>query len=134
VPRGLFRLRELGVVGVAAGLTQLGRALWLSPGTFLLLLLPVWLYFALMCREFFVRKRLKGHPFACMWSHMLIMPLIDFYVTSCDWLAAGTAAPEGLLWFLLVSFFNGIVIEMGRKICAPEVHARHQIQMRHETL
>ena len=119
VPRGLVRLRELGIIGVCAGLVQLGLALWLHGGM-VLLLLPVWLYLALMCREFFMRRWLKSHPFTYMWSHMLIMPMIDLYVTSCDWRAAGAAAPAGLLWFLLVSFFNGIVIEMGRKIRAPE--------------
>jgi hypothetical protein len=119
VPRGLVRLSELGIVGCAAGLAQLALALWLRPGM-VLLLVPVWLYLGLMCREFFVRDWLKAHPFTYMWSHMLIMPLIDLYVTSCDWRAAGAAPPEGLIWFLLVSFFNGIVIEIGRKIRAPE--------------
>jgi 4-hydroxybenzoate polyprenyltransferase len=28
--------------------------------------------------------------------------------------------PPGLFWFVIVSFFNGIVIEIGRKIRAPE--------------
>jgi hypothetical protein len=119
VPRGLVRLGELGVVGVCAGLVQLALAFWLRP-SMVWLLLPVWLYLALMCREFFVRRWLKAHPFTYMWSHMLIMPLIDLYVTSCDWRAAGAKAPDGLIWFLLVSFFNGIVIEIGRKLRALE--------------
>lgn len=122
VPRGLVGLGELGVVGVAAGLVQIAFAIWLKPAM-ILLLLPVWLYLALMCREFFVRDWLKSHPFTYMWTHMMIMPLIDFYVTSCDWRGATAGyprgAPDGLLWFLLVSFFNGIVIEIGRKIRAP---------------
>ena len=119
VPRGLVRLSELGIVGVAAGLVQLALAVWLQPAM-ILLLLPVWLYLALMCREFFVRRWLKAHPFTYMWTHMMIMPLIDLYVTSCDWRGASAKPPEGLLWFLLVSFFNGIAIEIGRKIRAPE--------------
>src|SRR5262249_36272898 len=28
--------------------------------------------------------------------------------------------PSGLIWFLVVSYFNGIVIEIGRKIRAPK--------------
>jgi 4-hydroxybenzoate polyprenyltransferase len=52
---------------------------------------------------------------------MLIVPLIDLYTTACDWLAAGTDIPHaGLAWFLIVSFFNGLVIELGRKIRAPQ--------------
>ena len=32
----------------------------------------------------------------------------------------GWPPPRGLLWFLLVSLFNGFVIEIGRKIRAPQ--------------
>src|ERR1041384_5316692 len=55
-----------------------------------------------------------------MWTHMMIMPLIDFYATACDWMAADVKTPpDGVIWFLVVSFFNGIVIEIGRKLRAP---------------
>jgi 4-hydroxybenzoate polyprenyltransferase len=54
-----------------------------------------------------------------MWTHMLIMPLIDFYATACEWLVRGASLPGELFWFLLVSFFNGCVIEVGRKLRAP---------------
>jgi 4-hydroxybenzoate polyprenyltransferase len=120
VPRGLVTLRELGAVFVMGGLLQLGLALWLSPLSLTGLLLVVWLYLALMSQEFFVRDWIKARPFTYMWTHMLIMPLIDFYATACDWLAAGLSKPPpGLFWFLVVSFFNGIVIEIGRKLRAP---------------
>jgi 4-hydroxybenzoate polyprenyltransferase len=49
---------------------------------------------------------------------MLILPLIDLYVTACDWWTSGRI-PTGLLWLLLVTFLNGIVIEVGRKLRAP---------------
>lgn len=120
VPRGLVSLRELGLLGALTGLIQLGLALWLEPAL-VWLLLVVWGYMALMSREFFVRTWLKARPAAYLWSHMLIVPLIDLYATACDWLVAGDAAPHGgLIWFLTVSFFNGVVIEVGRKIRAPQ--------------
>ncbi len=119
VPRGLVTLRELGTVGVVGTLIQLGLALWLDP-SLVLLLVPVWLYLGLMTKEFFAREWLKARPFTYMWTHMLIMPLIDLYATACDWLVAGKAPPVGLIWFLVASFFNGIVIEIGRKIRAPK--------------
>ena len=100
----------------------MGLALWLDP-SLVLLLVPVWLYLGLMSKEFFARKWLKARPFTYMWTHMLIMPLIDLYATSCEWMVSGVAPPKGLAWFLLVSFFNGIVIEIGRKIRAPEGEA-----------
>jgi 4-hydroxybenzoate polyprenyltransferase len=49
------------------------------------------------------------------------MPLIDLYATACDWWPAGHhRPPHGLFWFLIVSFFNGLAIEIGRKIRARE--------------
>ena len=119
VPRGLVTLRELGILGFAATLVQLGLALWLH-SALALLLVPAWFYLGLMSKEFFVREWLKARPFTYMWTHMLIMPLVDLYATACDWLVAGASPPRGLAWFLMVSFFNGIIIEIGRKIRGPE--------------
>lgn len=120
VPRGLVSLRELGVLGGVTLVVQLWLAWWLGPVLVPLLLL-VWGYLALMSREFFVRDWLKARPVTYLWSHMLIVPLIDLYTTACDWLVAGADLPHwGLAWFLVVSFFNGVVIELGRKIRAPQ--------------
>lgn len=119
VPRGLVSLRELGWVGVGAAIVQLALALAIRPALALILVL-VWSYLALMSVEFFAPVWLKARPVTYMWSHMLIMPMIDFYATACDWLVRGAELPAGLFWFLLVSFFNGIVIEIGRKTRAPD--------------
>ncbi|MBW4496110.1 MAG: UbiA family prenyltransferase [Oscillatoria princeps RMCB-10] len=119
VPRGLVSLRELGAVGAAGAAIQLAVALWLTPALALLLALA-WFYLALMTQEFFVREWLKAHPLIYMCSHMVIVPVINFYATACDWLSAGAQPPAGLSWFLAASFFNGAVIEIGRKIRAPQ--------------
>jgi 4-hydroxybenzoate polyprenyltransferase len=118
VPRGLIKLRELGWVWAGSALLQLILALLLKPRLAPLLLL-VWVYLSLMSKEFFIRDWLKAHPFTYMWSHMFIMPIVDFYTTACDWLVKTGKPPSGLTWFLLVSFFNGMVIEIGRKIRSP---------------
>lgn len=118
VPRGLVSLRELGWLFVLVGAVQLAAACWLAPRLALLLLLP-WLYLAAMSKEFFVRDWLKARPITYLWTHMLIMPLVDFYATGCDWLALGVTPPTGLGWFLAASFCNGVVIEVGRKLRAP---------------
>lgn len=119
VPRGLVTLGELAAVGIAAGVVQLGLAIWLEPSLIWLLLLA-WGYLAVMSREFFVPEWLKTRPAIYMVSHMAIIPLIDLYATACDWLVAGLAwPPDGLYWFLIVSYFNGIVVEIGRKTRAP---------------
>jgi 4-hydroxybenzoate polyprenyltransferase len=119
VPRGLIRLRELGTVGVAGGVIQFALALWLSP-TLLPFLLAAWLYLGLMSREFFVGFWLKAHPITYMWTHMLIIPLIDLYATACNWRVAGAAAPNVLLILLCMSYLNGFVLEIGRKIRSPQ--------------
>lgn len=119
VPRGLVSLRELGWLGVATAIIQLGLALWLAPPLALLLVL-VWVYFALMCKEFFVRDWLKRHLLAYMLSHLVYVPLINLYATACDWIVAGNVASASILWFLAASFFNGTAIEIGRKIRAPK--------------
>jgi 4-hydroxybenzoate polyprenyltransferase len=118
VPRGLVRLRELAWIGVAGAALQLAFAFWLKLPLALWLAL-VWIYFALMSKEFFARDWLKARPFTYMWSHMFIMPLIDFYATATDWAVTRGRPPDGLWWFLIVSFFNGMVIEIGRKLRAP---------------
>jgi len=118
VPRGLVKLHELGNVGIAGAVVQLGLALWLSPRLVLLLLLT-WAYLALMTREFFVRDWIRERPITYLWTHMLIIPLTDFYATACDWQGARVAPPSGLFLFIAVSFFNGVTLELGRKIRAP---------------
>lgn len=118
VPRGLVTLRELRVVGmivVAAQLLLNGyffpKMLWLYG--------MVMAYLLLMGKEFFVAGWLKKHQFWYITSHMFIIPLIDIYASGLDWLLAGAAAPTGLLFFFAVSYMNGIVLEVGRKIRAP---------------
>jgi hypothetical protein len=74
-----------------------------------------------MSKEFFARRWLKARPITYMVTHMAIMPLVDLYTTSCDWVPAGLVRPpRGLQWFLFVSFFNGMVVEIGRKIRSPQ--------------
>lgn len=118
VPRGLVTLRALGVLFVLAAFIQLGAGLWLAPRMGLLLLVP-WVYLAAMSKEFWARDWLVARPITYMWTHMLIMPLVDFYATGCDWLAVGARPPSGLGWFLAASLGNGVVFEIGRKLRAP---------------
>jgi 4-hydroxybenzoate polyprenyltransferase len=120
VPRGLIRLRELGRLWAGCIAVQLALALWLSP-RLVLLLAATWFFLGLMSKEFFVKRWLKARPILYMVSHMAIMPLVDLYATACDWAPLGNARPpRGLLWFLVVSLFNGMVIEIGRKIRSPQ--------------
>jgi 4-hydroxybenzoate polyprenyltransferase len=120
VPRGLVTLRQLGRMWIGCIAIQFAIALWLSP-RLIVLLVATWIYLGLMSKEFLARRWLKARPITYMVSHMAIMPLVDLYTTACDWVPAGFyRPPRGMLFFLLVSFFNGMVIEIGRKIRSPQ--------------
>ncbi|MGJ8657411.1 MAG: UbiA family prenyltransferase [Akkermansiaceae bacterium] len=118
VPRGLVSLKELGIVFAVGMALQLGLTIWLD-FRLLILLLVTWGYLALMSVEFFARDWLKSRHITYLWTHMLIMPLVDLFATACLWLPID-ASPHGLIYFLIASFFNGIVIEIGRKLRQPE--------------
>jgi 4-hydroxybenzoate polyprenyltransferase len=116
VPRGLVSLRELRSTGLVLLGTALALNAWVEPAL-LWPCLAVAGWAALMTKEFFVRDWLRAHVTWYLLSHMLIMPMIDFYTTGLDWI--GHEVPPGLEFFLLVTFLNGMVIEIGRKLRAP---------------
>ena len=68
-----------------------------------------------------VNRLKKEHPATYLFSHMLIMPLIAFYVSAFDWLCVCRAMPQGISWVLSVAFFCGLVLELGRKIRIPRL-------------
>lgn len=123
VPRGLVTLSELGKLWVAVALIQLALVLWWD-ARLAVLLIAVWGFMGLMGKEFFVSGWLKAHPVCYLWSHMLILPLIYLFVMACDRGLEGGAWRVGFAWFLFAGFFNGVVIEIGRKIRAPQDEER----------
>jgi 4-hydroxybenzoate polyprenyltransferase len=118
VPQGIIKLKELGTLFIIASAIQLlvASLFNIKLGA---ILLVVWVYLTLMSREFGIKKWLKAHPITYMWSHMVIMPMVDFYATASDWIQFGSPS-NSLYWFVLLSFFNGINLEIGRKIRSPE--------------
>jgi hypothetical protein len=118
VQRGIVRLGELRGLAIACAIVQVLVALAVDV-RLLGLLAIVWAYLGLMTAEFFVPNWLKARPILYMISHMAVMPIIDLYISAFDWIPAHASAPAALSWFLLVSFCNGIVVEVGRKIRAP---------------
>lgn len=118
VPRGLISLNELKYIGLITSLLQIALTLIFFP-KMMLLLVMVYGYLCFMSKEFFVRSWLKRHQFWYVTSHMMIIPLVDMFATGFDWLLENKNAPMGLLFFFAVSFMNGIVLEIGRKIKAP---------------
>ena len=118
VPRGLVTLDLLRNLGLGAGGVMIAASLgvdWRLLGPLAL----VWLWLALMTAEFGAPAWLKARPILYLLSHMLIMPLIDLFVTAMEWLPAAGVPPKGLGWFLALSFVNGCALEIGRKTWAP---------------
>jgi 4-hydroxybenzoate polyprenyltransferase len=119
VPRGLISLKELRLVGVTIVIAQL-----LVIALFQMEMLPLYLlvlgFLCLMGVEFFIPKFLKPRQILYITSHMLIFPLFDLYSSGLDWLMEGAEPHFGLIFFFVVSYFNGILVEFGRKMKAPE--------------
>jgi 4-hydroxybenzoate polyprenyltransferase len=126
VPRGLVKLDELAKLAFAGAALQFAIAMYIDIGL-VPILLAVWLYMGIMTKEFFAATWLRKHPVAYLLSHMLIMPLMAFYVSAFDWLCDCRVMPRGMVWMLLVSFFCGLVLELGRKIRVPR-HEREGVE------
>lgn len=119
IPRGLVSLKLILGIGFALVPAAVLVTLAYHPPLLILLAL-VWLWLGLMTAEFFVPDWLKVRPVLYMASHMAIMPLLDLFVTGTEWMPAQGGANPALALFLLLSFANGCVLEIGRKIWAPE--------------
>lgn len=119
IQRGLISLTLIKGLGAACIPLMLAITYFLSPGLIVFLAL-VWLWLGLMTVEFFAATWLKARPFLYLASHMAIMPLIDIFITAAEWLPAGQSPPNGLWLFIALSYANGCVIEIGRKVWAPE--------------
>lgn len=119
VPRGLVSLKELGILEIIVVVLQVIVNLYFFP-KMLIIYGFIIAYLCLMGKEFFVAEWLKKHQFWYVTSHMFIIPFIDIYASGLDWLLGGLSAQVGLLFFFAVSYMNGIVLEIGRKIKTPE--------------
>ena len=119
VQRGIVKLKELRIIGIFLVLAQIGLSIWV--GLPLLLTLGIaYIWFTLMTLEFFVPNWLKKHLTIYLLSHMMILPLINLYITSIEWLPRGGMFSFGLMAYMVSSFCDGTVVEVGRKLRAKE--------------
>ncbi len=131
VPRGLISLKELKIVGIITFIIQLIVNIMFAPKMLILFFIIIG-YLLLMSKEFFATEWLKKHQFWYVVSHMFIIPLVDIYASGFDWLLQGAAAPNGLIFFFAVSYMNGIVLEIGRKIKTPEMEEDGVLSYTHQ--
>ncbi len=119
VPRGLVSFKELKWLAIIIiGLQCILNMIFIPKMLWIWCLVIIYMF--VMSKEFFVRDCLIKHPIAYLISHMMIMKVIDFYTNGLDWNNHDITMPKGLIIFLLVTFLNGVVIEIGRKIRAKE--------------
>lgn len=114
VPRGLITLKELRNAAVLILILQIAVLYFFPHFAGMYVLVMAYLY--LMYKEFFVHAWLKERQLLYVFSHMAIIPLVDLLASAAHWSGAGIPPPKPLIWFFLVSFFNGMVLEFGRKI------------------
>ncbi|MGB0564758.1 MAG: hypothetical protein ACPGVO_23620 [Spirulinaceae cyanobacterium] len=120
VPRGLIGLKELRALEIITVLIQLVATLMLTWR-----LLPwlgfLWIFQALMRWEFFVRDWLRQRSVIYLISHNLVLPIMALYGIMASYIpiAPFPRHPQ-IIAFLLLSSAHGLLIEIGRKIRAPE--------------
>jgi len=119
VPRGVVTLAELrGVLALGAA-GQVAIAAAIDPGMLGLLAL-LWACHALMTAEFFAPRWLRVRPFAYLASHVPFGGLLALYATAFEWLPRGGSAHPVLGWFALAALFSTALLEIGRKVRAPQ--------------
>ena len=128
VQRGVISLEELRNIGIVTIIIQLTLSFIIN-FKMIFLLVAVWIYMFLMAKEFFVKEWLKSRMVLYALSHVVIMVLIAFipvygmlndFNESSILISHGNGNPsiffEWKLWsFYLISYLNGIVLEIGRK-------------------
>lgn len=115
VPRGLVTLKELRVIAWSMfAIATLINVIFYP--ALLLLYAGVMIYLLLMRYEFWIKDWLKQHQVAYILSHMFIIPIADIYASSYDWKLSGSEPSIGLFLFFVVSYLNGMILEIGRKM------------------
>ena len=113
---GLITLKHLKVLGVVAVFSQLLFSIYadgFSFGGATISYLIMFVYLCLMGAEFFCGEWLEKRLTLYAFSHMLIMPLIVFWLAN---LAVPNAVlNESLLVMMLLAFISGFCFEITRK-------------------
>ncbi|MFB0519892.1 MAG: UbiA family prenyltransferase [Desulfatiglandales bacterium] len=118
VPRGLITLRELGGIGIAAVIVEIGLSLWM--GVLVLLAYSVVLLFTfLMYREFFLGNWLRKNPVLYTVSHIVIVPLLACYVYAIQAFRNTVVIQPAFGFYLALSFAVGLLLEIATKIFPP---------------
>lgn len=117
---GLVTLAHLRVLGALAIAAQLGWSLWrdAGAGATTLAWAVMFAWTCLMGREFFVGEWLGRHLTWYAISHMLVMPLIVWWLAQMA--VPGVALTPALVLLMGLAFVSGFCFEITRKTRGPE--------------
>ncbi|MFZ5723484.1 MAG: prenyltransferase [Pseudomonadota bacterium] len=117
---GLITLAHLRVAGALAIALQLGFSLWRDAGVggATVAWLAVFAWTCLMGKEFFVGEWLNKHLTWYAVSHMLVMPLIVWWLANLA--LPGTGMTPILAGLMTLAFVSGFCFEITRKTKGPE--------------
>ncbi len=117
---GQITLRHLKVAGVLAVAAQIGWSVWRDQGfgaaSMAWVLMFAWA--CLMAREFFIPDWLGRHLTWYAVSHMLIMPLVIWWLAQLA--QPGSPLNTPVLVLMALSFVSGFCFEITRKTKGPE--------------
>lgn len=117
---GLITLQHLKIAGAIAIAAQISWSLWrdgeIGATSYAWLMMFVWT--CLMGKEFFIAEWLNRHLTWYAVSHMLVMPLIVWWLANLA--VPGTALTRELQVMMLLAFISGFCFEITRKTKGPE--------------
>ena len=114
VPRGLVTLKELKVLFVICVLIQIAIAFVFNKEN-MLLLFGFWLFFALFCKDFFIKKFLDNHILLTVVIDEFLIVFLGLY------LASFVGEINSLvIYILLMVYFVSWVVEIARKVRCKE--------------
>lgn len=117
---GLITLKHLKVAGIISIIAQISWSLWLDKGigatSGAWLMMFVWT--CLMGKEFFIADWLNRHLTWYAVSHMLVMPLIVWWLANLA--IPGVTLSLPLISLMSLAFVSGFCFEITRKTKGPE--------------
>ena len=115
VPRGLVTLKELKILFKVCVLIQFSISLAYNPDG-LILLMGFWIFFALFCQDFFIKKFLDKHILITVLIDELLVAFLALYLSSF----VGYVNIKFLWPILLMTYIVSWIVEIARKVRCKE--------------
>lgn len=113
VPRGVITLKELGILFVICAILQV-IITFIFNRKGLILLVLVWLFSALLSKDFFIKKFIDKHILFGVLLDEILMPILVLYLASYVYVGID-------IWpIILISYFVSWTVEIARKVRCKE--------------